>query len=326
MIAGLIRSTVLALGLVGQGAFWAGATAQSLPTVRLLGTTPRTVANNVLRMLAYSATPDGNVTNIEIDRNNTDHSNLSMLQMGSGFTVDPGFPLYLEGYLAGARYDPRFAFSDGNEQRRLPARWNNASATGGIGWDIPLTDRFVLRPIFNVMLGAVASDAALAGFLLEHKYDIQLDFLRRGSLNVAGYGGSLILDYMVTHEAYEIDIELRYTALHLQTFGGTSAAVRGTSDSQTLGLWARLRWQTGWTMFERPVRWVLEGTQSNFFGPEANGLGFSHLYGVGGGIETDTGSLGIGAFGYNLQRLRLMARYVVGGNVSGGAIGIGMSF
>jgi len=83
-----------------------------------------------------------------------------MSQIGGGFTWSKATPLYLEGNAAYSRYDPTFLASDGTETRPIPVKWNSLSATGGVGWDFPIAEHWVLRPIFNFTLGYVASDLA----------------------------------------------------------------------------------------------------------------------------------------------------------------------
>ena len=131
-------------------------------------------------------------------------------------------------------------FTDGNETRTIPTKWNSLSATGGIGWDVGVhRDRFwwqsALRPIANVTLGTVASDLRIGAALLEHRSGQNLDFLDGGTLNVYGLGGSLMLDYELFSAAQDIDAELRYSYQHLQSFTGTAESVSGQADAENLG-------------------------------------------------------------------------------------------
>ncbi len=142
--------------------------------------------------------------------------------------------------------------------------------------------------------------------------DRQLDFLDGGSLNAYGLGGSVMLDWEHYREKYEIDIELRYTNIHLQSFGGTTSAVTGTASAQTANLGARWRAPTGLHALDRPVRYVLELSPSRYLGSEAGILGFNSLTTVGTGLELDTS-----AHEVFVTRVRAVLRYVFGNNVSG---------
>lgn len=141
-----------------------------------------------------------------------------MTQLGGGDTISKSVPLYLEGVLAASRYDPTFVATQGADSRRIPAKWNSVSATGGIGWDFPLTDELKLRPIFNVALGNVTSDLRAASWYVGRQTGQDVDFLDRGSLNAYGLGGSLMLDYEHYRPGYEVDVELRYSDIRLRSF------------------------------------------------------------------------------------------------------------
>ncbi|MDP0971459.1 hypothetical protein Q6294_31440, partial [Klebsiella pneumoniae] len=84
------------------------------------------------------------------------------------------------------------------------------------GWDFSLhRDRFggnlVLRPIVNVMLGTLASDARLGSWVIERKTNAELQFLDGGRFNALGLGGALMLDYERFSATQDIDAELRYS-------------------------------------------------------------------------------------------------------------------
>jgi hypothetical protein len=131
-----------------------------------------------------------------------------------------------------------------------------------------------------------------------------------------------MLDYEHYREDYEIDVELRYTDIYLQSIPGTSEGVKGAYLAQSLNLWSRWRAPTGLMAFHHPVRYVLEFTYSHYFGNQDDILGFNNLFSFGGGIELDVSR-------YQplfITRLRLIARYRVGENVKGWTLGLGISF
>lgn len=292
----------------------------------IVGTSVRGQANAILNMVAYSALPGAGATALDIRSPTSGHSALLMGQLGSGFTVSDSLPVYLEGYAGYARYDPKFVLSNGVEQRRIQARWNDVAGTVGIGWDFKLSQHWVLRPIATLTLGTIASDAALAGYLIERKTDADLRFLSRGTMNVYGLGGALVLAYYIKKPEYEYDLELRGADIRLSTFGGTSEAVRGTSNIVTLSVWTRMRWPTGIDFYDRPLRYVVDFQHSFYPGEQAAALGFRHLSTVGAGFEIDTSAHQLGVWGINLQRIRLLVRYSFGPNVSGWSSGLAVSF
>lgn len=279
-------------------------------------------ADAVLALLSFSVTPDLSASTLGIRNATTGDPSLNMTQFGGGFTLSQSFPLYLEGALGASRYDPKFLVSDGQTQRELPARWNNVAATGGIGWDFPLNAQkdLVIRPIFNFSLGEVLSDATAAQFFVNHRTDANINFIRNGSLSAYGLGGSLVLGWYPRHETYEIDLELRYTNIYLQSFG-SSSAVRGSADAESTNLYARWRAPTGLLVLHRPLRYVLELSHSDYLGSQANILGFNQLTSLGAGLEIDTG-----AVTKLFSRLRIVARYAFGKDVTGASLGLALSF
>jgi hypothetical protein len=244
-----------------------------------------------------------------------------MTSLGAGFTVSKDFPLYLEGTAAYSRYDPTFLVSDGTNSREVPVKWNSLSATAGIGWDFPVIQDLVFRPIFNFTMGTVQSDLKIAGQFLGNQTGKDLSFLDRGRLDAAGVGGSLMLDYERYRPEHEIDVELRYTNIYLQSISGSSEVVSGHADSQTLSLWSRWRAPTGLTALNRPFRYVLEFSHTQFLGDLRGALGFDWLTSLGAGFELDTSE-----YTWLTSRWRILGRYKFGDNVQGWSVGLACSF
>jgi len=277
--------------------------------------------NGVLAMMGYTLFPDVTTSSLSISDSATGNPSMTIAQLGGGFTVSKSFPLYLEGNAAFSRYDPVFIATNGTEQREIPAKWTTLTGTVGVGWDFPLTRELVLRPMANFTLGHVESDASVAARGIQFQTGEEIRFLENGRLNAVGLGGSLMLDYECYRESFEIDVEVRYTNIYLQSISGTSEGVQGSSLSQNLNLWSRWRAPIGLTALHRPVRYVLEFTFSHYFGNQDDILGFNNLCSIGGGIEFDV------SYYTNLfSRVRLMGRFRFGENVSGYSIGLGISF
>lgn len=292
------------------------------PVFEVVGGALQKRANAVLALMGFSVVPDLTSSFLSISDARAANPSLSMSQLAGGFTLGKDLPLYLEGGIAVSRYDPKFVVTGGGEARELPMKWTNVVGTLGVGWDFPLADKLTLRPIGNFSLGHMSSDASLLGLLLEYRTDATLEFLERGRLNAVGLGASLMLDYEDYTPRREIDVELRYSMMRLQSFGSTSSVVTGRSNVDTLSAYARWRAPTGIQLLDRPLRYVLESALSVFYGDQRDVLGFTRLGSVGAGIELDT-SAKTGLF----SRVRLVGRYAVGdGGVKGGSVGLALSF
>jgi len=319
MVHGVARPGFAALAL---GAACALAPALALgQRFETRGVNVQKAANAVLSMMGLMLTPDVTTGSLSFSNDATGNPDFSMTSLGGGFTTSRGFPLYLEGTAGYSRYDPTFIASNGTEERSVPVKWNVVTLTGGIGWDFPVAKELVLRPMFNFSYGRLESDTSLAARFAESQTDATFEFLDGGKLDAYGLGGSLMLDYEHYRPEHEVDVELRYTNIRLQSFGGTSEAVRGSSDAQTVNLWTRWRAPTGLVMFERPVRYVLEYVYTRFLGDLDGVLGFSHLNSVGAGLELD-----VSKYDTIVSRLRLVGRYKFGDNVTGWSVGFAVSF
>jgi autotransporter-like protein len=275
-------------------------------------------ANGVIALMGYTLTNDVTTSALSISNAATGNPDFRMTTLGGGFNVRKDSPLYLEGTLGYATYDPTFVASDGVTQGSLAAKWDAYSATGGIGWNFPIASNLVLRPIFNFAYGRVDSHLSGSGQIAAGE---EFSFLTNGKLEVYGVGGSLVLDFERYRPENEVDVELRYTNIRLKSLPGSSTAVEGSADAQSLSLWSRWRAPTGMAMLERPLRYVLEFAYTGFLGDLDGVLGFNHLTSLGTGLELDTG-----VYGIVVTRARLMVRYQVGEHVRGWSLGLGINF
>jgi hypothetical protein len=275
-------------------------------------------ANAVLALMGYAVVPDVTTSSLSIQNNATANPGFKLTQIAGGFTLGGSVPLYLEGGLAYSRYDPTFSADDGLEEVFIPVKWDSLMASGGIGWDFPIYPALVFRPVLNLAYGHVESD--LSG-LADYDDEDELGFLDDGRLDVVGYGGSVMLDYTSHRPAREIDVEWRLTGVRMESVGNTSSDVTGRADTLNTNLWGRWRAPTGYTWLQRPLRYVLEGAHSTFFGAQAGILGFNHLTSLGVGLELDSS-----AYDIYVTRARVVGRYVFGQNVRGFSIGLAINF
>lgn len=285
----------------------------------------------VLGLMGYGAIPSASASTLQVNRNTVSPDEgdptLTLSQLGFGFEVDETFPLWLEIYGSYTRYDPR-AVLRGEGTRDVSVRWNNFTTTLGIGWDFYLADSLYVTPILNVAGGYAASDASLASSVLAWWRDrSEPSALSDVHANVWGVGGSLMLTYFNYSVERQIDLQARYTQLRLQTFGDSLPASRGTSTSSTLGVWGQYRWPTGIEVFRRPLRWVVTGAASYYFGDQRQTTGFAWSTTVGGGIEFDVGRLQFGALGLEVSRVQFTLNYLYADrNITGASFGLGISF
>ncbi len=311
-----MRPLCLALGLL-----CADAQAQLLRARALQGVDVQKLANGVLGIMSYTVAPDVTTSSLAINNSATSSADLSVSQFGGGFTWSKGTPLFLEGNAAYSRYDPVFVASDGASQRVVPAKWNSLSVTGGIGWDFPLTQHWVVRPILNFTYGRVVSDLKVAKWWLGNQIDADLSFLDGGKLEAYGLGGALMFDYEKFSPEADDDIEIRYTNVELRSHGTTDLGVQGRAKAESASIWARRRVPTGWgTVWDRPVRYVYEFAFTRFLGNESD-VGLEHMASLGFGLELDSSAHDIWA-----TRWRALVRYKFGPDLRGWSVGLAVSF
>jgi hypothetical protein len=179
----------------------------------------------------------------------------------------------------------------------------------------------VIRPIFNFTLGRVVSDLKVAKWWVESKTNEDLNFLDGGKLEAYGLGGSLMLDYEKFAPDHDDDLEIRYTNVELTSQGSSSAGVEGHAKAESVSIWARTRFPTGWGYaMGRPIRYVYEVATTRFLGAQAE-VGLTQMNSVGIGLEVDSSAKDIWA-----TRWRIVARYKFGPGMSGHAIGLAISF
>lgn len=306
-------------------AAWAGNAVAQTPgdaLLALINANVKQQAQGALAMLGFSMIPSETASTVVINNKRDGDTAFLAGQFGGAFTVSEGFPLYLEGFIGYARYDPKFVLSDGTTESVLPVRWNAVSASGGVGWDFRLAPEWVLRPMVNVALGHVESDASLIGRLIERETGAAIDFLEDGRMSAYGYGGAVMLDFERKREAYEADVELRYSHLRIESFDASVRAVEGGSVAQTLGLWSRLRVPTGYEAFGGPIRAVGEFSFGWYPGDQSLALDSPWLGQIGAGGELDFEAVSW----VPISRGRLTGRFLFGEGVTGFSVGLGASF
>ena len=314
----IMRSQILTVAALAATCMFAHLPAQA---DELVGARLKQRADAIVGLMSFMLTPDVTTGSLSLSDEPTGNPDIALTTLGGGFTMSQDTPVYLEGTLGYSRYDPAFLASDGQVERPVPTKWNSLSLTGGIGWDFPIARELKLRPIFNFSLGRVKSDSAVAGTYLENQTGDDFEFLQNGTLEVYGLGGTLMLDYERYRDENEIDIELRYTHIRLQSFSDAPDAVQGDADAQSLSLWFRWRAPTSLTVMKKPLRYVLESSHTIFFGDMRGALGFDALNSVGFGLELDSSAHEI-----IVTRTRLILRYQFGENVEGTSVGFAISF
>lgn len=129
-----------------------------VPRVSAQGFDLQEKANASIALMSFTVTPDITASNLTI-YDDTGEADLLMAVLGGGATISKQRPVYLEGTLGYSRYDPQVVLGENDIVPTYTAHWTTESASGGIGWDFPLDEHWVIRPIANVSLGTVSTDS-----------------------------------------------------------------------------------------------------------------------------------------------------------------------
>jgi hypothetical protein len=317
-LAAPLRIAAAALALLLSAA---AASAQPRAPLRVVGADVPGQAEALLGLLQFTLTPDLTTSSLSINNASTGNPSFAVTQLGGGGTLRNRTRLYAEGNVALSRFDPVYFVTNGAEQLPVSVRWSSVTATGGLGYNVALAEDLSLRPIAVLSLGRVSSDLTLPAPFAAAPASREVDFLQGGSLNTYGLGASLMLDYERYRTDSEVDFELRYNAVRLNTFNSGDEGIAANYLSRSLNAWVRYRAPTGVSALDRPLRYVLETAATNYFGSYGERLGFDWLLSLGVGLELDASKYKV-----IVDRTRLMLRYVTGDNVEGISVGVAVSF
>ncbi|SDW37134.1 hypothetical protein SAMN05444358_101649 [Ruegeria halocynthiae] len=276
-----------------------------------------------LAILGLAGIPDDSASTISL-RSNTDNRDYDFksAQLGGGFRLAEGVPIYLEGYIGYARYDPVLTFSGTGETTRIPLKWTSLALTGGVGYQFDIGEYWKLTPMAHISVGRTQSDASVGAQAIANRLGLDRDFLESGGIWAGGAGGSMTASYeQPMSNDRDFEASLRYTHIEYWPIGDSKDLLVESTAANAV-LWSRYRFPTGKRMFGRPVRWVGDLSLSYLIGDQSLVLGTDWLARVGGGIEVDLSDTWVPW----VSTTRFMVRYYGSDTVNGFSAGIGISF
>ncbi|KIC42841.1 hypothetical protein RA27_05780 [Ruegeria sp. ANG-R] len=276
-----------------------------------------------LAILGLAGIPDDSASAISL-QSNTDNRDYDFksAQLGGGFRLAEGVPIYLEGYIGYARYDPVLTFSGTGATTRIPLKWTSLAVTGGVGYQFDIGEQWKLTPMAHISIGRTQTDASVGAQAIANRLGLDRDFLESGGIWAGGAGGSMTVSYeKPLSNDREFEASLRYTHIEYWPIGDNEDLLVESTAANAV-LWSRYRFPTGKRMFGRPVRWVGDLSLSYLIGDQSLVLGTDWLARVGGGIEVDLSDTWVPW----VTTTRLMVRYYGSDTVNGFTAGIGISF
>ena len=323
---GLLRFLLLAGFL---GGFAAPALAQTVGITearRILDATFSSDSgiSSLLVFVNFTALPDISSGNLVVDAIiGEPDAEMSSTRLAGGTTVDlDSFPLYLEGNLGIAKLGAEFLVDDPVVgSAGLNTDWTIYAASGGIGVDFAFAEHWIVRPILVAGLSRVSNSTDFFG---PGGNDVQADLdgdLTNWTADVGLFGLAAMAEYENRTDRYELTARFRLTHAEVVTIDTPSSEFDARIGTDTVNLFARLGQPTPYRLFDRPLRWLLQGSGSVFLGDQRDALGFLWFSSFGVGLEADLA--GKNDF---VSRARFTVSGVIGDRVSGYAIGLGISF
>jgi hypothetical protein len=276
-----------------------------------------------LAILGLAGIPDDSASAISL-QSNTDNRDYDFksAQLGGGFRLAEGVPIYLEGYIGYARYDPVLTFSGTGDTTRIPLKWTSLALTGGVGYQFDIGEYWKMTPMAHISVGRTQSDASVGAQAIANRLGLDRDFLESGGIWAGGAGGSMTVSYeKALSNDREFEASLRYTHIEYWPIRDNEDLLVESTAANAV-LWSRYRFPTGKRMFGRPVRWVGDLSLSYLIGDQSLVLGTDWLARVGGGIEVDLSDTWVPW----VSTTRFMVRYYGSDTVNGFSAGIGISF
>lgn len=280
--------------------------------------------SRLLAFVNFTALPDISSGNLAVEAEiGEPDAELASVQLGGGATVDlDGFPLYLEGNFGAARLRADFIVDDPViGPTVLHPDWTIYVASGGIGIDFAVSAHWVARPILVAGLGRVVNSTDFDGPGSDELRAALDGLITNWETGVGFYGAAAMVEYENLADSYELSANLRLTHVEVMTLNTPSSEFDARIGVDTAKVFARLGQPTSWRLFDRPLRWLLQGGGSMFLGDQRDALGFSWLSSLGVGLEADFAETND-----FVSRVRVTLSGVVGDHVSGYSIGLGISF
>lgn len=202
----------------------------------------------------------------------------------------------------------------------IVATWRVVSLTAGLLAKIRLGDEFTLLPAFDVGVARLESHATYSGSALG------LQPFLDGRLFGWGTEASLLTPNIGFEWVRKQDDRLTSIRLHgawsrIATFGEADPALKFREGGGVASIRGEHVAPTTLRVAERPLRWLVFGGYSSFFGPNRDVLGFPSVSEFGLGLE-----LPLMAGDAAAKRVRVAGSYLVGPNVHGWSVALSIQY
>jgi hypothetical protein len=278
------------------------------------------IATAALAALGVAALPGTGANTISILGASGDSTDFFSTQLGGGYTPDPDSPLHLEGYIAYQNYSPIFVLPS-PDPTLIDVRWSSVAFTGGVGWNVDLSDDLVFRPAALMSVGHVFGRAVLDDLLPPASGADPSGFFEDG-LFAGGLGASVALDFDTDTSRGNLDLRARQSWMTFVPIGRANRlSASSIAHSTTLfGRYTQPVPNADWGGL--PLSSVWEASYAHYWGDQAVILRTDWIGSVGAGLEIGLPD----ETPFDVSAGRITFKYVFGETYEGVSLGLGVSF
>jgi hypothetical protein len=202
----------------------------------------------------------------------------------------------------------------------VDSTWWAVGLTAGLLAKVRLDDEFTLLPAFDVGVARLENHTKYSGSATS------LQPFLDGRLFGWGADATLLtpnigLEWLRKHDDRVTTVRLHAAWSRIATYGEADPALKFREGGGVMSIRGEHVAPTTLRVMERPLRWVVFGGHSSFFGPNRAVLGFPSVSEFGLGLE-----LPLMAGDAASKRVRFAGSYLVGPNVHGWSVALSMQY
>lgn len=210
----------------------------------------------------------------------------------------------------------------GAANERIKSTWSSYGGAVGVGVNIPVYKRFYVEPYVFIGYARLENRATFfgpvtTGILKPATEGILFDW----TIDALTYGGSIAVGYNFRIGKLDVKLRSRYTRMQIRAFHVSGDFGTFSNGLNTVRSDVELIHPLPIRIYGRNLSVVGLFSNTFFFGPDADALGFTYYFEIGAALQYDLR-------GYNViaQRLRIGANGVIGRNITGYSIILKLSF
>ncbi len=272
------------------------------------------------QMLNVAATPDVSAARYDVGTNPSSTIDVYRFPYETPIASPaPGVEVLARAAAGYMGFETRFPVNPaGTGSGAIDARWTAASLTAGLGLNIALGRGWTLLPAIDFSLARLENraryqgGAAPLGPLLDGR-------LFNWSTDATLVTPSAAVQWLDASPSRVLSLRGHLSWSSIRSHGTSDPALAFNESASGWSVRAERLAPTGFDAFGMPMHWAIVAGGAGFFGPNRNALGFTHVAELGAALEIPVSRQAP-------TRLRLGASGLIGPDVRGWTLGVGMRF